>query len=249
MCHVSRRGLGAMLVGAAMLATIAAGCAAGRATQRSGVPVRLAATSTSAVSSAEATSLAGTVEVRQLLARFNQPEEAGDPGYELLGPEHNDIAAWTREVVLAHTEYARFVRSLATQQGGIPSTALTAFGRTLASKGATATYDAIISSQWRLENGGSTRADKAIVTLIPASTALGLLFDRQGRLLETYEPKKLTILGTTAEATYSKPAEPDVVLEFELNRDATGDLRLVGWKNYAQFKTALRGNEIVDGLP
>jgi len=240
--------LGVLAVCSAVLCAVATGCAASAPNGRQAAPATFAEATTSVASSADATAVASADEVRRLLARFDQPEEAGDPGYELLGKEHNDIAAWTRGVVLAHTDYGRLVRSLVSQQGTIPTAALAAFDRRLISTGATQTYDSVIGSQWRLERR-VTKEDEHLAALIPASTVMGLLFDRQGRLLEAYEPKALSVSGTVARATFTRPGAEAVDLEFELERDTAGGLRIVGWKNYAQFKHALKGDETVDGLP
>ena len=214
-----------------------------------GIPSKLAQTAVNGIPAAETSAVASVAEAKQLLAEFNQPEEASDPGYQLLGPDHNNIAHWTRNAVLEHTDYAGMVSSLVSQQSATQASALTVFGRVLASKGATATYDSVISSEWRVQDDKATKDDKALVTLIPASTALGVLFDRRGRLLDTFEPKELTVSGMVAEATYTKPGATDVVLKFAIGRDAAGALRVTAWNNYAQFKTALKGNEIVDGMP
>lgn len=204
--------------------------------------------SASTSASVEGTAIAGAAEIRFLLSRFSQPEEAGDLGYEMLGPDHNDTAAWIRGVVLAHAEYGSLVRSLAAQQSGIPSAALTYFDRSLASKGATATYDAIVGAEWRLQDG-STKQDEALATLVPASTFMGLLFDRQGSLADAYRMKAIAASGSVATVTYAKSGAPDVSLEFELAREPGGDLRIVGVRNYSQIKRALSDTEFGDGLP
>jgi hypothetical protein len=199
--------------------------------------------------SAEAASPVTAVQVRELLANFNMPEEPGDPGYRLLGLYHNDEAAWTRTVVLAHTDYGSLVRSLESQLNPVPRAALGAFDRRLASTGATGTFDWVVNAQWRIEDGKPAKDDELLVTLVPASTFMATLFDREGRLGGSYSRESITASGTLATAVYIKPGSPDVSLKLELARAPDGRLVLIGVRDFAEFKDALGNAELVDGLP
>ena len=225
---------GVLLVGAA-------GCV-GPAARRSESTVHLA------TNSIETSAVAGAVEVRALLARFWQPEEPGDVGYELLGAHHNDTAGWVRGVVLANTNYGMIVHSLVSQQSAIPTGAIAMFDTRLASKGATSTYDLVVNSEWT-SDGGANPAERRLTALIPASTFMGDLFDRHGHLADSYSLKSLATMDDLARATFTKPGAPDVILEFQLARDHDGRLRIVGVGKYAQFKQALAGTDLVEGLP
>jgi hypothetical protein len=198
--------------------------------------------------SVEATELATVEEARSLLANFSQPEEKGDLGYEALGADHNDIAGWTRAVVLAHADYGRLVHSLARYQSDVATAALADFDSKLASKGATATYDAVLGAEWRLQEK-VTLDDVRLGRLVPASTFMGRLFDRNGRLDESYSLKAVTVRGDVATATYAKDGSPDVTIEFELARDVNGGLRVAGVRNYEEFRRAIVDSELVEGLP
>jgi hypothetical protein len=195
-----------------------------------------------------ATGLATVEEARALLANFSQPEEEGDLGYAALGPEHNDIAGWTRAVVLAHTDYGRLVRSLAHYQSDVATAALADFDSRLASSGATATYDAVLGAEWRLQEK-VTLEDVRLGRLVPASTFMGRLFDRNGRLDESYALKVVAVRGDVATAVYAKDESPDLTIEFELTRDADGVLRIAGVRNYEEFRRAIVDTELVEGLP
>jgi hypothetical protein len=248
----TRIGTGGLLLGCAgLLVVSAAGCTTQAAAWQSATSATVASAATAtagATRSADASAIASPGEVRVLLSQFRQPEKPGDLGYSLLGADHNDIAAWTRGVVLANTNYGLIVHSLASQQSGIPDAALTDFDRLLASKGATATYDAIVDSQWRPDSSVDP-ADKMLPTLIPASTYMGLLFDRAGHLDNTYALNSVVTSETVATVTFERPGAPAVGLGFDLARDLGGGLRIVGVRGYAQFKRALAGTDLVEGLP
>ena len=225
---------GALLVGAAGCASPASG--------------RSQPTARPATTSAETSAVASAVEARGLLARFWQPEDPGDVGYELLGANHNETAAWVRGVVLANADYGMVVHSLVSQQSGIPTDAIATFDKRLASKGATSTYDLVVNSEWTRDSGANA-AERHLTALIPASTFLGDLFDRDGHLVDSYSLKSLATAGDLVQATFARPSVPNVTLEFQVARDRNGRLRIVGVRKYAQLKQALAGTDLVEGLP
>lgn len=230
----------------AMLAGSAAGCA-GRSSQgaasAAAVPPTPSGASTSTVEST-ATSDAGA-----LLRQLQRPESAGDSGYELLGADHNSDAAWTRATVLSVVDYGSLVSSIASQQVGIDVAALQAFRVLLASRGATATYDAVLDSQWRIQDGKATKDDKQLVTLIPASTTVGLLLDRTGRLFGRYSLREASVDGDVLSASYVRPGKPDATLRFRVVRAPAGGLRIAEWVDYAAFRSGLQGDEAAADLP
>jgi hypothetical protein len=238
-----RHRLGRLLL-AVSICVAAAGCSGAQpsVTSISG------STEATKAASVEATELATVDEARALLANFSQPAEAGDAGYAALGADHNDIAGWTRAVVLAHTDYGRLVHSLAYHQSDVATAALTDFDSKLASNGATATYDAILGAEWRLQER-VTLEDKRLGRLVPASTFMGRLFDRSGRLDESYALKAVTVRGDVVTATYAKDGSPDVAIEFELTRDVDRGLLIAGVRNYEEFRRAIVDSELVEGLP
>jgi hypothetical protein len=201
-----------------------------------------------AASIAASSTVATEAEVRGLLAHFAQPEEPGDPGYDALGPDHNDVANWTRAVVLAHTDYGRIVHSIAAEQNDVSSDALADFDRLLASKGATATFDAVLGAEWRLEQE-VTPEDERLNSLEPASTFMGVLFDRSGRLADSYSLETVAARDDVATVVYAANGVPDVAIEFELVRAADGSLRITGVRNYERLRQALADTEFADGLP
>ena len=184
-----------------------------------------------------------------VLRRLYKPEVAGDTGFDLLGSEHNDDAAWTKTAVLETTDYERFVSSVATQQAGVEPAAVQAFRRMIVSRGATATYDAVLDSQWRMQDGSRTKANKQLASLIPASAVLGLLLNREGRLLDQYVLRQASVDGDVLNASYIRPGKADVKLSFQVTRSPQGTLRLIEWLNYREFREALRGDVAAEGLP
>lgn len=220
------------------LALTASGCAtAARPRTVAGV----GATGARALASKEASTIATVAEVRTLLAEFNMPEEPGDPGYALLSAQ--DESGWTRATVLAHTDFGRLVHSIGTEVSGVSTEAVELFDRTLASKGATATYDRVLDAEWNLEDKVTTE-DTQFNELSLASTFMGNLFDRKGRLAGSYTLKNLSVSGDVAMAVYQKPGASDVQADFVLVRDSAGVLRIAGIRNYLQFEKALADTEL-----
>jgi hypothetical protein len=236
----------------AFLATILAlvGLAAGCTARISQLPAPVAAAPS--VSSGVGTRTVDstlTAEATSLLAQLKMPETAADSGYKLLGAAHNDYATWTRATVLAATDYGRLASSIASQQAGIDTAAVATFRRLVASRGATAAYDAVLDSGWRLQDGKATKDDSQLVTLIPASTMVGLLLDRNGRLFDRYIPRRVTLEGDVLAASYVRPGKPDATLRFRVVRGADGRLRIAEWIDYAAFRSGLQGDDAASELP
>lgn len=229
------RVLGMLLI---PLAVIASGCAtdARPGTIAGGRPA-----AASAPASMETSTIATVDEVRALLAEFNMPDEPGDPGYTVLSAQ--DEAGWTRAVVLAHTDFGQLVHSIGSEVSGISTGAVELFDRTLASRGATATYNRILDAEWNLEDKVTTE-DTQFSKLSIASTFMGGLFDRKGRLAGSYTLKNLSVSDGVATAIYGKPGAPDVQADFILTRDPNGRLRIAGIRNYLQFEKALADTEV-----
>jgi hypothetical protein len=235
----------ALLLTIALLGLAIAGCS------NTTPPARTLGSSGEATKSASieaSSSLATEAEARALLARFSQPEEEGDPGYPALGPDHNEIAGWTRTVVLAHTDYGRIVHSLAAYPSDVSSAALADFDRRIASKGATATFDAVLGAEGRLEQK-VTPEDAGLNSVEPASTFMGVLFDREGRLAGTYPLKSVAVRDDVATVVYAGNGVPDIGIQLELVRAADGSLRICGVRNYERLRQALADTELADGLP
>jgi hypothetical protein len=188
-------------------------------------------------------------EALGVLRRFYRPEEPGDEGFDLLGKEHNDDAAWTRTTVLAATDYGTLVSSIEASQPGTAKGAMDVFRQLLGSRGATATYDTVVNSQWRIQDGSASDDDKRVAALIPASTVMGLLFGRDGRLLDKYVLRRASVDGDVLSAVYARPGKDDATLTFRITRSADGTARVAEWLNYGAFRKLLQSDDAAGILP
>jgi len=136
-----------------------------------------------------------------------------------------------REIrLLAASDPKRLVHSVAAQIPGAKDhpRALAEFDSVYDTRGGRAAFDALIAAAAAPLKPSTAGRDGDLRWLSPSVLAVGDMFRSRDMLFGSLPLKRIRVVGATAELTYGRPSGDPVVLLLDMERDASGGLRMVG---------------------
>lgn len=234
----SRMGVRVVVIAPVLLMLLVTGCRAPVSAGRTPAVTPTGVATQAGSMPSEADAVATQSEVASLVAGFAEPQTPADPGYELL--QQSDPATWFKAQLLQRVDVGAYLHSVAPQRERAAETAaraLAAFDALDRSKGTTAALDVLQQAEF---TDGSLSSKTRDYMWLEATVARLALLEPKGELATApsggsrYRLAGIAVKGDRATLTYSDAAGATVSIQFDLRRDANGNLKIVGWPNYAE---------------